>query len=79
MSSACGLVVNAAQILALQRRADQSEAAIYGVRDLPPLTQSIEELEAEFGGSVVIKATVGERIVASVRACCDDGSSLIGP
>jgi hypothetical protein len=39
---------DAAQILALQKVAYQSEAALYNDWTIPPLTQTLPQLEAEF-------------------------------
>lgn len=41
------LVEEAGELLALQRRAYESEAILYGDRTIPPLTQSIEHLSEE--------------------------------
>ena len=59
---------DAEAILALQKLAYQSEATLYDDWSLPPLTQTIDSLHEEFTHSIVLKATLGERIVGSVRA-----------
>ena len=41
------VVDDAAEILALQKLAYASEAALYGDETLPPLMQSLEQLQAE--------------------------------
>jgi hypothetical protein len=41
-------IQDADAILALQKLAYQSEAAIYADYTIPPLTQTLEELKAEF-------------------------------
>jgi ribosomal protein S18 acetylase RimI-like enzyme len=69
---------DATAILALQKRAYESEAMLYGDRTLPPLTQSIESLRAEFSSSVVLKAVEGETLIGSVRAREVDGTCHIG-
>ena len=38
---------DAGEVLTLQRAAFVQEAQIYGSTDMPPLTQTLEELEAE--------------------------------
>lgn len=68
---------DAAEILALQRIAYQSEAAIYQDFALPPLLETIEEVRAAFGAGVVLKAESGGRIVGSVRGRSRDGVCLI--
>ncbi len=67
---------DAPAILVLQRLAYQSEAELYGDWSIPPLTQSLEELRAEFPSHVVLKAVEdalppGEALVGSVRAALD--------
>ncbi|WP_082790098.1 hypothetical protein [Paenibacillus sp. GM2] len=54
-------------ILKLQYEAYQSEAEIYGEM-IPPLKQTIGELEEEFDEGIILKAVVHEEIVGSVRA-----------
>lgn len=71
-------VADAKEILSLQKTAYQSEAAIYGVYDIPPLTQTLEQMEADMSTQVVLKATVSDRIVGSVRAYERDGTCYIG-
>ena len=57
------------EILALQYLAYQSEAALFGSRDIPPLKQTLSEVEAEFDRGVILKM-LGENgsIIGSVRA-----------
>lgn len=64
---------DAPEILALQRLAFRSEAAIYGVDDIPPLTQTLDELEADFEKYTFLKAVHGARIVGSVKARMSGG------
>ncbi|MDR3641839.1 MAG: GNAT family N-acetyltransferase [Humidesulfovibrio sp.] len=47
---------DAPAILALQRLAYQSEALLYNDWNLPPLTQPLEALEAEFARLTILKA-----------------------
>lgn len=61
---------DAPEILELQYLAFQSEADLLGIPDIPPLKQTIEELDKEFEKSVFLKAVDEDgRIVGSVRAC----------
>lgn len=69
---------DAAAILDLQKLAYQSEAKIYDDSSLPALTQSLENLRAEFAEAVVLKGTLAERLVGSVRAKATDGICEIG-
>lgn len=70
---------DAAEILALQRLAYQSEAELYGDWTIRPLTQTLEELVADCAALTVLKA-VDETgaIVGSVRASLDHGVCRIG-
>ncbi|MBR3668066.1 MAG: GNAT family N-acetyltransferase [Ruminococcus sp.] len=67
------------EILALQYLAYQSEAALFGSRDIPPLKQTLSEVEAEFDRGVILKM-LGENgsIIGSVRAYESDGTAYIG-
>lgn len=69
---------DAAEILALQKLAYQSEARIYNDWTLAPLTQTLEGLRSEFARSVVLKAVSGERIVGSVRGRLEGDTCAIG-
>ena len=66
-------------ILALQYLAYQSEAALFGGKKIPPLAQTIGELEQEYEGGVVLKMTDREgKIIGSVRAKEDNGTVYVG-
>ena len=73
---------DAAEILALQKRAYQSEAALYGAYDIPPLTQTLAEMESDLEQQVALKAVetgpAGPAIVGSVRAYAQDGTCHVG-
>jgi GNAT superfamily N-acetyltransferase len=76
-------VDDAAAILALQKRAYESEARLYDDWKLPPLTQSVDSLRAEFETSRVLKAldgvdAGGRGLVGSVRARESDGTCHVG-
>lgn len=64
-------VADAPDILALQHLAYQSEAAIYDDFTLPPLTETLEDIQARFVDRRFLKAVDGGRIVGSVRAFQD--------
>lgn len=66
------------EILALQYLAYQSEAALLRIFSIPPLTQSLESVQEEFSRGTILKATEGETIVGSVRACEQDGTVFVG-
>ena len=59
---------DAPAILALQRLAYQSEAALYPGQQIPSLAQSLEDLLKDMSQMVFLKALVKEELVGSVRA-----------
>ena len=67
------------QILALQKLAFASEAARYDDPLLPPLTQTLPELEAEFARSRFLQIVAGDTVIGSVRGRVDEaGTGHIG-
>lgn len=71
-------VEDAKAILNLQKLAYLSEAEIYKNKSIPPLTQTLEEIRAEFDNQIFLKALIDERIVGSVRAYQTEGTCHIG-
>lgn len=71
-------VEDAGEVLTLQRAAFVQEALIYGSVDMPPLTQSLDELQFELRENIGCVAHVGPRMVGAVRARRDDDLLLIG-
>lgn len=69
---------DAGEVLTIQRAAFVSEALIYGDPDMPPLTQTLEELAAELVDNLGCVAVAGHRIVGAVRARRDGDLLLIG-
>lgn len=69
---------DAGEVLTLQRAAFVQEALIYGTADMPPLTQSLEELEAELAVNLGCVALRGTRMIGAVRARRDGDLLLIG-
>lgn len=68
-----------AEILELQHIAYRSEAILLNKQDIPPLRQTIEDIENEFATSVFLRATDKQgRIVGSVRAREADDTLFIG-
>ena len=67
------------EILRLQYLAYQSEAALFGSKDIPPLKQTIDEVIAEYSEGVILKM-VDENgtIIGSVRAKESNGTVYIG-
>lgn len=71
-------VADAQAILTLQRLAYQSEARIYNDYTIPPLMQTLEELEADFQHQIVLKAVIDGTIIGSVRAAMQADTCCIG-
>jgi ribosomal protein S18 acetylase RimI-like enzyme len=69
---------DAPAILDLQKVAYQSEAEIYGDYAIPPLTQTLTQLEEDFESNVFLKARQKGRIIGSVRGRLDGGTCHIG-
>jgi len=66
------------EILNLQKVAYQSEAAIYNDYGIPPLVQTMAELQGETKRSIMLKVIEDRKIVGSVRAYEKDGTCYIG-
>lgn len=66
------------EILDLQYLAYQSEAALFGNKDIPPLKETIEELTEEFNKGVILKLVEEHKIIGSVRAYEKNGTAYIG-
>ena len=67
------------QILSLQYLAYQSEAELFKSKDIPPLKQTLNELEEEFDRGLILKLTSDDnKIIGSVRANSDGKTTYIG-
>ncbi|HET6418939.1 MAG TPA: GNAT family N-acetyltransferase [Geobacteraceae bacterium] len=71
-------VADAAEILALQKLAYLSEAELYNDYTIQPLTQTIDELAADFGLKTFLKGVEGGRIIGSVNGLMEGDRCLIG-
>lgn len=70
---------DSAQILELQYLCYQSEAELYGDRQIPPLTQTLQSLRAEYDTHRILTAHLGgSEVVGSVRGRLIDGTCHIG-
>ena len=69
---------DAGEVLTIQRAAFVSEALIYGTADMPPLTQTLEELRAELSDAGGWVARVGTRLVGAIRTRETSDLLLIG-
>jgi len=68
---------DAAEVLKLQYAAYQSEAELYNDFNIQPLTQTLDELVAEYKKGVVLKAVLDGEIIGSVRAYAEGGTVYI--
>ncbi|MGX1793881.1 GNAT family N-acetyltransferase [Microbacterium sp. NPDC055312] len=69
---------DAGEVLTLQRAAFVSEAQIYGSADMPPLTQTLEAVQAELVGCYGWTARVDGRLVGALRGRVEEDLLLIG-
>jgi len=69
---------DAGEVLTLQRAAFVQEALIYDSVQMPALTQTLAELEAELVDNLGCVAQIGERTVGAVRARRDGELLLVG-
>ncbi|MGN0682857.1 MAG: GNAT family N-acetyltransferase [Oscillospiraceae bacterium] len=66
------------EILDLQYLAYQSEAELFGTRDIPPLKQTLEEVISEIREGIILKIVDNGKIIASVRAALKGETVYIG-
>lgn len=67
------------EILQLQYLAYQSEADLFGNRDIPPLKQTLDEVIREWNSGTILKMVDDNNvIIGSVRAVERDGTVYIG-
>ncbi|MBP5362075.1 MAG: GNAT family N-acetyltransferase [Ruminococcus sp.] len=67
------------EILQLQYLAYQSEADLFGSRDIPPLKQTLDEVIEEFNNGIILKMIDDNTsIIGSVRAQERNGTVYIG-
>ncbi|KGM13996.1 GNAT family N-acetyltransferase [Cellulomonas bogoriensis] len=71
---------HAGELLTLRRAAFVSEAQAYGDPNIPPLTQTLDELltDLESGDVTTLGAWAGHRLVGSVRVQHDPGKATLG-
>lgn len=75
---ALATVADAPAIWALQRLAYQSEARLYEDDQLPPLQDSLADLEAAFDRHLFLKAVAADRLVGSVRGRLEGDTCQVG-
>lgn len=66
------------EILQLQYLAYQSEAKLCGNMNIPPLTQTLEEVLQEYEKGIVLKVMDNGDIIGSVRGYIEDDTLYIG-
>ena len=67
------------EILDLQYLAYQSEAELFGNKDIPPLKQTLDEVIGEYNSGIILKMTDDNgAIIGSVRARESEGTVYIG-
>jgi ech hydrogenase subunit C len=71
-------IADAPAILALQKLAYQSEAELYNDFTLSPLTQTLEQIKADFADKTFFKAQIEESIVGSARVYVKEDTCYIG-
>lgn len=69
---------DAGEVLTIQRAAFVSEAVIYGSADMPPLTQTLDEVRAELVDANGWVARVDNRLVGAICVSETDDLLLIG-
>jgi len=71
---------HAGELLTLRRAAFVTEAQTYGDPNIPPLTQTLDELIADLERPdvVTLGAWQGHRLVGSVRVELEDGKATLG-
>jgi len=71
-------IEDACEILALQKVAYQTEAKLNNDWTIPPLIQTLSEIQAEFETKVFLKAVREEKIIGSVRGSLVFGTCMVG-
>ena len=78
-----GVMINRAnqkdipEILTLQKIAYRSEAELYGDDSVPALSQTLEEITADFNQTIFLKAVANGKIIGSVRGRRDGDTAHI--
>ena len=71
-------VEDAPIVLQIQKEAYISEAELHNDFNIPPLTQSLAELESEFNDKCVLKVILNEQIIGSGQVKLNGTTSHIG-
>ena len=62
---------HAGEVLTVQRAAFVSEARVYGTPEIPPLTETLDEVVHELATTITIGAWLGPRLVGAARLTLD--------
>lgn len=65
-------------ILTLQKECYNAEAELYNNYNIQPLTQNLNMLELEFSNLTILKLTINNKIIASVRAYSANNTCYVG-
>ncbi len=71
-------VSDAQQILSIQKEAYLSEAEIYDDYNIPPLTQTLKEIESDFDSHTFYVAKIDGMVVGSVNLKIEGNTGFIG-
>lgn len=71
------VIDDALKILALQRHAYLSEATLNHDFQIPPLTETLQDIHQEFKRQTFFKAVTDSRIIGSARAMLEEGTCYI--
>ncbi|MBP5444685.1 MAG: GNAT family N-acetyltransferase [Acholeplasmatales bacterium] len=66
------------EILDLQHLAYISEAKLFNNMNIEPLTETLDDLINEFNNGIVLKLTVDDKIIGSVRTYVKNDTAYIG-
>ncbi len=66
------------RILSIQKKAYLAEAALYDDYALPPLRESLEEIEAESASKIFLKAEIDGTVGGSVRLALFGPTCIVG-
>lgn len=71
---------HAGELLTVRRAAFVSEAQLYDDPNIPALTQTLDELEADIAREdvVTLGAWIGPRLVGSIRVALEEDRALLG-
>jgi len=62
---------------ALQRRAFEAEALACGSREIPPLQETLGDIEAHIRAATVLKAMEGDRLVGAIRGVVQGDTCVV--